>query len=290
MFTKLLRAVRTVLRSSFNALSTICTRLYFLTRRQPIQPGTISPSYKRSPNYPIVKTKQCTPDIGYIRVETYGDHNSIWDTRDAYEKLKKSKAIIFDARYCDGGSFENTLRMIEMSSDWGTECSFEAYIPQENKRIRKEYRMTGGAREVYTYAPGEPSNPQYENREFNQAGNRLMVVLGDDDTEGGAEIFLVCLKENNRAKFIGTATKGYGWERIVIKSKDGREYYVDDAYIYSPNGRPLCYGHGYGVRTEPDKGFEVQPNKDIEFGSDNDNQLQFAVDYLTNELAKKPKK
>lgn len=257
---------------------------------QPTQPGTVALQYKRSPNPPIVKAKKCTADVGYIRVETYGDFNSVWNTRDAYHQLKDCKAIIFDARTCDGGSFPNTLSMIEMASDWGTECSFEAYIPQENKRIRKEYRLNGGSREVYTYAPGESSAPEYESREFNQAGGRPIVVLGNGDTEGGAEIFLVSLKENGRAKFIGETTRGNAWERIVIKHKNGQEYYIDDAYIYSPNGRPLCYGRAGGIQTEPDKGFEVKANKDIVFGSDNDNQLKFAVDYLTSELAKKPKK
>ncbi len=259
---------------------------------QPTQPGTVASQYKRSPNPPIIKTKKCTPDVGYIRVETFGDYNSVWGTRDAYNELKDCKAIVFDVRECDGGSFPATLSMIELASDWGTECSFEAYIQQENKRIRREYRLNSGSREVYTYGSGESSSPEYESREFNHAGSRLMVVLGNYDTEGGAEIFLVSLKENDRAKFIGETTRGNAWERIVIKNKNGQEYYIDDAYIYSPNGRPMCYGRSGGVSTEPDKGFEVKANKDIVFGSDNDNQLQFAVEYLTNELAKskKPKK
>lgn len=272
---------------------TLCTGLFLLDHFvQPTQSGTVQSQYKRSPNPPIIKTKKCTSDVGYIRVETFGDYNSVWGTRDAYNELKDCKAIVFDVRECDGGSFPATLSMIELASNWGTECSFEAYIAQENKRIRREYRLNGGSREVYTYGSGESPSPEYESREFNYAGDRLMVVLGDYDTEGGAEIFLVSLKENGRAKFIGETTRGNAWERIVIKNKNGQEYYIDDAYIYSPNGRPMCYGRSGGISTEPDKGFEVKANKDIVFGSDNDNQLKFAVEYLTNELSKskKPKK
>lgn len=278
----------------------VCAGIFWLDHSiLPTQSGTaksqlvFAPSpYKRSPNPPIVKAKKCTPDVGYIRVETYGDYNSVWNTRDAYNQLKDCKAIVFDCRECDGGSFAGTLSMIELASDWGTECSFEANIPQENnRRIRKEYRLNGGSREVYTYGNGGSGAPEYENREFNYAGNRLMVVLGNEDTEGGAEIFLVSLKENGRAKFIGETTRGNAWERIVLKNKNsGQEYYIDDAYIYSPNGRPMCYGRAGGVTTQPDKGFEIKADKDIVYGSDNDNQLKFAVEYLTNELAKKPKK
>ncbi len=290
MFTKFPITAHAALFSLVFVLS-LCAGLFWLDHFvQPTQSGTVKSTYKRTPNPPTLKWKKCTPDVGYIRAETFGDYDSAWKTRDAYNDLKDCKAIIFDVRECDGGSFPATLSMIELASDWGTECSFEAFIAQENKRIRKEYRLNGGSREVYSYGPGEPAGPQYESREFNYAGSRLMVVLGNEDTEGGAEIFLVSLKENGRAKFIGETTRGNAWERIVVKNKNGQEYYIDDAYIYSPNGRPMCYGRGSGVTTEPDKGFEVKADKDIVFGSDNDNQLKFAVEYLTNELAKKPKK
>jgi carboxyl-terminal processing protease len=96
-----------------------------------------------------------------------------------------------------------------------------------------------------------------------------MAVLVNGNTASASEIFTGALKDYDEAEIIGTVTFGKGIVQTLLPLSDGSAVKLTSAKYYTPSG--VCI-HGTGI--EPDIVVEADNE------SDEDNQLQAAIDYL----------
>lgn len=102
-----------------------------------------------------------------------------------------------------------------------------------------------------------------------------MVVLVNQASASAAEIVAGALHDNGRAILIGATTFGKGSVQQVHTLSNGAELRVTIARWYTPNDVSIS-----AAGITPD--IEVEAPADIIFGSENDVQLQRAVEYLLN--------
>lgn len=114
------------------------------------------------------------------------------------------RAIVLDLRGNAGGSFTAAVKTAERFLPGGIIVTAQGQTDESNK--------------VYTSMTG------------NAATALPMVVLVDGETASAAEVLAVALRDNRRAKLIGTATFGKGTVQKVISFTTAEE--ID------PNGKP----------------------------------------------------
>ncbi len=117
------------------------------------------------------------------------------------------------------------------------------------------------------------------------AQHRQLVVLINANTSGNAEMFAAALRDNHRALIVGVATTGQtiGVETLGMPNKT--ELRLTTTRYMTPSGSWLGSG-GSATRevqqngVTPDRIINIDPGA-IVLGSDNDNQLAFAVRQLS---------
>ncbi len=142
-----------------------------------------------------------------------------------------AKALVIDLRGNAGGSFAAAVKTAERFLPAGIIVTAQGAQPDATK--------------VYTSLAGPT------------ATDLPAVLLVNGETASAAEVFAVALRENQRAKLVGTPTFGKGALQNVVRFNTGEE--PDDgagkpkpragmrltvARLLSPNGNPI---HGAGV-------------------------------------------
>ena len=100
-----------------------------------------------------------------------------------------------------------------------------------------------------------------------------IIILGNGSTASASEILIGALKDNNRAKFVGTKTFGKGIIQVVVTLVDGSALKITNAEYITPNGTAI---HGVGIT--PDIEVKLSDSKDE--NEDKDNQLNRAIEEL----------
>jgi len=117
-----------------------------------------------------------------------------------------------------------------------------------------------------------------EREEFTCNGaNELMVpmvVLVNDYSASAAEILAGAIQDHGKGILMGTQTFGKGIVQRIISLSDGSAVKLTISTYYTPNGRDI---HGEGI--EPDEVIEF--DGELYYDKDIDNQLEAAIDYLT---------
>ena len=106
-----------------------------------------------------------------------------------------------------------------------------------------------------------------------------MAVLVNGNSASASEIFAGAVKDYGIGTLIGTKTFGKGVVQQMIDLGDGSAMKVTISKYYTPSG--VCI-HGTGI--EPD--IEVIFDADAYYNEGIDNQLQEAVNYLSEETEK----
>ena len=140
--------------------------------------------------------------------------------------MSKVKALVIDLRGNTGGSFPAAIKTAERFLPAGIIVTAQGSQPEATK--------------VYTSNSG------------NAASDLPAVLLINAETASSAEVFAVALRENQRAKLVGTATFGKGLLQNVIRFQTASE--ADDltgktkshagvrltiARLLSPGGHPI---------------------------------------------------
>jgi len=174
--------------------------------------------------------------VAYMRI-THFQPSTPEEVETELKKLPMSgvRAIVLDLRGNAGGLFTAAVKTAERFLPGGIIVTAQGQTDDANK--------------VYTSTTG------------NAASDLPMIVLVDHETASAAEVLAVALRDNRRAKLIGTATFGKGTVQKVISFTTAEEIDPESgkprpraavritlARLIAPSGNPIT-----GVGVTPDQ-------------------------------------
>lgn len=106
-----------------------------------------------------------------------------------------------------------------------------------------------------------------------------IVLLGDKYSASASEVLIYSLKDNLNSKLIGTKTYGKGTVQELITLPSGEQYKITTKKWLSPNGSWVNDTEGI----EPDIEVIMDDKYYETYDSEDDNQLQTAIDYIINQ-------
>ena len=223
--------------------------------------------------------------IAYLRL-THFTSRSATEMRDALKKLKGEgmKGLILDLRFNPGGYLQSAIQISDLFIDDGKIVSTEGRNSPERVWTAKKFG---------TYS-GFP-----------------MVVLVNRFSASASEIVSACLQDHNRAIVIGERSWGKGSVQNVMDVEDGKsKLKLTIATYHRPSGKNIHRSPGDDEKAEwgvkPNDGYEVKFSNEqliqyqiarqkrdaraegfekIDF---DDTQLDKAIEYLREEIAKAP--
>lgn len=200
-----------------------------------------------------VSYKMLYDDIGYISVSEF-DNSTDEDFKKAVEKLEKDGAIkyVFDMRNNVGGSLSSVVSILDYLLPEGTLVTLKDNTGKET---------------VYK------SDDKSFEKEF--------VVLINDSTYSGGELFAAAVRDFKAGKLIGETTYGKGYAQEILPLSVGALYLSTKLY-YPPNGENY-----EGVGVSPDIEIKLSPELEerfYELKTEEDAQLCEALKQLGKTL------
>jgi len=174
-------------------------------------------------------------DVGYIYLRQFA-RNSVAELTAAVQQAEADgkTALIIDVRSNPGGLLSETVAVSDMFLDGGT---------------------------IFGQTDRE-GNTQFANASPGMAWTLPVVLLQDEFSASGSELFAAALQENGRAVVVGTRSFGKGTVNTSIPLSNGGAVYVSIARWVTPDGHQI---EGNGVT--PD--FPITLTlEDIEAGRD----------------------
>lgn len=190
-----------------------------------------------------VESKMLENNIGYISLLTF-DEGCAKEVEEAYKSLKSQGAqkIILDLRNNTGGLVDEALNIADL-------------IIEKDKNILITVDSKG--------------NKEISKAERNPIINEDMVVLVNEFSASASEILVGALRDNGKAKTVGTNTFGKGVIQSVFMLNDGSALKLTVNEYFTPNETKI---NKVGIK--PD--YEVELNEDTE----EDEQLNKAIELL----------
>ncbi len=184
-------------------------------------------------------------NIGYIEILSFDDECSKDFEMKLNELLEKNiKSLIIDVRNNGGGIVTEAINISELFISKGNTIMIEL-----DKNL-KEYK---------TIAKTDAKIDS----------NLEIIVLTNENSASASEIFVGALKDNKRAKIVGTKTFGKGVMQEIVPVASGGALKLTIEEFRTPNGDVI---NKKGI--EPD--IEIEDNQETE----KDEQLQKAIEIL----------
>lgn len=186
--------------------------------------------------------------IGYIAISDF-DGGTAKEFKTEYEELKKKeiKSLIIDIRSNGGGVVDESLEILDMLCD--KDKTLLITVNKNGKEV-----ITKSKQKAIVDIP--------------------VIVLTNEYSASASEILAGALKDNSRAKLVGTKTYGKGVIQTLMKLSDGSGLKMTTEEYYTPNHNKINK-----VGIEPD--YEVKlPEGITELTDKNDTQLQKAIELL----------
>jgi carboxyl-terminal processing protease len=209
---------------------------------------------------PVV-AKMLPDDTGYIRVSRF-DSGTAEEVANKLKSLTSqgAKNVVLDLRNCAGGEVDEAVKTASLFIDHG----LIAY--------------TAGQRSPRQDINADPQGP---------VSNLPLAVLINRSTAGPPEIVADAVLNNKRGDVVGGQSFGVGVVEKVVPVGDGSGLLLAVAKYYGPDGKAI---QDNGVKPDvpfppPDEvgiAEEVTPDQ---FGTQDDTQLQKAVDVLKQKVA-----
>ena len=204
---------------------------------------------------PVVTSKLLAPDLGYMRIASFG-RDTAGTVRSQASDLAKNgaKRLIIDIRRTAEGPFETGIETARVFVKTGTLAQIAGRDPQAKATDKAPAKVPASAiKETITARDGDG------------AIDLPVTLLVTTGTSGAAELFASALVGNKRAEMIGERTLGRAGIQKLVKLPDGRGLWLTHARYVTPGG-DLIQGKGLtpdlGV-DEPDVDFgEPKPAKD----------------------------
>lgn len=193
-------------------------------------------------------------NIGYLSLNTFDD-GCAEEFEEQYKELEKKniKGLIIDVRSNGGGLVDEALEIAELIAPKDA-----TLLITVNKNQKEEVEKSS-------------KKPIIE---------MPIIMLTNSGTASASEILAGALKDNNKAKIVGTKTYGKGVIQELITLKDGSGIKITTAEYYTPNRNKINK-----VGIEPDVVVEL-PKQTQNVGvptEQEDTQLQKAVEMLKSE-------
>lgn len=194
-------------------------------------------------------------NIGYLSLNTFDD-GCAKEFEEQYKELAKKniKGLIIDVRSNGGGLVDEALEIAELIAPKDA-----TLLITVNKSEKEEVEKSN-------------KKPIIE---------MPIIMLTNSGTASASEILAGALKDNNKAKIVGTKTYGKGVIQELITLKDGSGIKITTAEYYTPNRNKINK-----VGIEPDVVVEL-PKQTQNVGvptEQEDTQLQKAVEMLKSEM------
>ncbi len=201
-------------------------------------------------NVPIVKSKLIQQDIGYIKINNFGE-KTYPDFISAYQDLKNkgAKKFIIDLRNNPGGYLEIAVKMSELFLERGKIVLKEMSRKDKNKIIVSE-------------GPGMIKDK--------------VVILINKGSASASEIFAGALRDNLGVKLIGEKSFGKGSVQQTFPL-NGNLLKLTIAYWFTPNGTKI-EGNGLKPDIEVKELSEAEKEKNPNY----DPVLEEAIKFLNN--------
>jgi len=155
--------------------------------------------------------------VGYIRITTFNEHTAS-DLRAAIEDLNKQigpklKGYVIDLRNNPGGLLEQAVLVSDTFLNHGEIVSIKGRHADQGQE--------------YNAQPGDLTK-----------GAKLVVLI-NGGSASASEIVAGALKDNHRAKIIGTRSFGKGSVQTIIPLRTGGALRLTTARYFTPSGRSI---------------------------------------------------
>ena len=183
-------------------------------------------------------------NIGYIRILAFGEDSSSKFEKELNSLMEKNiKSLIIDVRNNGGGVVESVLEIADLFTDKDDVLMIE--IDKDNEKK-------------------ETISKKQTNINFD------IIVLTNENSASASEILAAALKDNGKAKILGTKTYGKGVMQEVIEiPSDGGAIKITIEEFLTPNGDKINE-----VGIEPDIKIELDEE------AITDTQLEKAIEIL----------
>lgn len=180
-------------------------------------------------------------NIGYMNFNTF-DEGCADEFETKYEELRKQnlKGLIIDIRNNGGGLVDEAIDILELICDKGS-----TLLITTDKDKKEE--ITKSKKKPIIDLP--------------------MIVLTNEGTASASEILAGALKDNSKAKIVGTRTYGKGVIQELLTLQDGSGLKITTNEYFTPN------------RNKINK-IGIQPDVEVKLGSEEDTQLKKAIEML----------
>ncbi len=184
-------------------------------------------------------------DIGYIKLKSFNE-NSDKQFIELIKKYEKQnlKGYIIDLRNNPGGLLNQAIAITDFFLEKGEIVSTKG---RRTSETRKFFARTGDG------VKGKP-----------------IIVLINNGSASASEIFAGALKDHKRAIILGENSYGKGSVQSIIPLRNGGGIRLTISKYYLPSGKSIS-----DVGVSPD--IVIEEEKQFEFESDKDNQLNYAI-------------
>ena len=212
---------------------------------------------KRTHTIPTV-TSELIGSVGYMKLSNFNGSTPMeFETQIQDLVSNGAESFVFDVRNNTSSDLDSVQRVLDMLLPSGVIA-------------KGEYRNIGGAqttiKTLYTSDAREMREP--------------MVVLVNENTASGAELFAVDLQETDKAEIVGVETAGIGTIQEIFPQTDGSAMQITVARLLTSENN---YIDGIGVI--PDFGAVLSEEQQLEWYSlttANDPQIIRAVSIAEN--------
>ena len=200
-----------------------------------------------------ISSKSLNNNIGYIKLPSF-DSDSSNRLKEKIDELitNGTKSLILDLRNNGGGIVDEANKIADLFLDKG-----KTIMTTKDNKGKEETEKT-------------KSKIEYD---------FPIIVLTNENTASASEILTAALKDNSRAKVVGTKTFGKGVIQTVITLLDGSGLKITTAEYFTPNGTEI---NKKGISPDievklPDTVKNIYALKD-----EDDTQLNRAIEELSN--------
>ena len=160
-----------------------------------------------------ISSKSLNNNIGYIKLPSF-DSDSSNRLKEKIDELitNGTKSLILDLRNNGGGIVDEANKIADLFLDKG-----KTIMTTKDNKGKEEIEKT-------------KSKIEYD---------FPIIVLTNENTASASEILTAALKDNSRAKVVGTKTFGKGVIQTVITLLDGSGLKITTAEYFTPNGTEI---------------------------------------------------